>query len=140
MRAKRLKKCFIDDMMIKRSRENDSAPFQTPFAGRKITGRRGRSDSPSAQGGRDDMTKFLYRGGSITPEDGPVPLSAACLFEKLVTIAIFREPWYAYLSKMVLEGEGITCFVCDEYTCSSHSIFSRSKTRYRLQVRESVEE
>jgi hypothetical protein len=115
-----------------------AAPFQTPFAEGEISrGEGGGVIRLQHRGEENDMTKFLYRGGSITPEDGPVALSAACLFEKLVTIAIFREPWYAYLSKMVLDGEGISCFICDEYTCSSHSIFSRSKTRYRLRVKES---
>ena len=82
------------------------------------------------------MANFLRCGGSITPEDGPVALTG-CLFEKLVTIAIFKEPFYAYLSKLALDGEGIACFICDEYTCSASSIFSRATSGYKLRVRES---
>ncbi|RJP17182.1 MAG: hypothetical protein C4520_17285 [Candidatus Abyssobacteria bacterium SURF_5] len=85
------------------------------------------------------MTGDKHKNRFFISEDGGVSLPAESLFEKLVTIAIFKEPFYAYLSKAVLDAEGIACSISDEDT-SGFSIFSRAKAGYRLRVTESKAE
>jgi len=83
------------------------------------------------------MSGFKYRGELCASGDGPISLPPGHLFERLVTIAIFKEPFYAYLSKTALAAEGIECCVSDKYATASNSLFARVKSGYRLRVRES---
>lgn len=71
------------------------------------------------------------------PESDPVRLPEGSLFERLVTIAIFRQPFYAYVSKTVLDSEGIECFISDDRTSGPINLFARVQTGCRLRVRES---
>jgi hypothetical protein len=80
-----------------------------------------------------------YKHWSRLPvsENDAVPLPEGRLFEKLVTIAIFKDPFYAYLTRTFLDAEGIESFVTDQDTCSSTNLFSRAKSGYRIRVKES---
>jgi hypothetical protein len=91
---------------------------------------------PSVKGEAAVMMEFQFRSRFSTAL-ASAPLPEGRLFERLVTIAIFKESFYAYLSKMVLDAEGIECNICDEYTCLSFGLFSRPQSGYRLRVKES---
>jgi hypothetical protein len=80
-----------------------------------------------------------YKHWSRLPvsENDAHPLPKGRLFERMVTIAIFKDPLYAYLTRTFLNAEGIESFVSDKETCSSTNLFSRASSGYRIRVKES---
>ena len=83
------------------------------------------------------MMGFTYRDRFSASGDGPARLPGGRLFEKLETIAIFRDSFHAYLSKYVLDSAGIDCFICDEHTGTTKNLFASKRSGFRLKVRES---
>lgn len=77
------------------------------------------------------------RWSRLRASENDAPLPEGRLFEKLVTIAIFKDPFYAYLTRTFLEAEGIESFVTDTETYSSANLFSRPQSGYRVRVKES---
>jgi hypothetical protein len=71
------------------------------------------------------------------PESGQVLSVADSLFEKIATVAIFKDPVYAYISKTILDSGGIDCFITNDCTTGAVNLFSCNRAGYKLRVRES---